>query len=74
MSDFDVPYSELHETIDNYTVAFRIDFSTFSINKFHCAAIGNAEDYTMNLHVLDMDCKQFRTNVPKSCSTHNPFL
>ncbi|KAH8110420.1 hypothetical protein DFH11DRAFT_1803752 [Phellopilus nigrolimitatus] len=50
---------ELHESIDPCTIAFRITFSTHAIEKFRCSAIGNSEDYTMILHVLDMESAVF---------------
>ncbi|KAI5120814.1 hypothetical protein M0805_003211 [Coniferiporia weirii] len=53
------PKHELHEAIENWTVAFRITFNTHPIEKFHCSAIGNSEDYTLILHVLDMNSAVF---------------
>ena len=56
--DSNIPHtSEYHEKINKITLAFRLNFSTHSLEKFACSAIGNLEDYTINLHVLDIGCE-----------------
>ncbi|KAL5504464.1 hypothetical protein ACEPAH_7125 [Sanghuangporus vaninii] len=49
-----IPKRELNEQISNCTLAFRIPFSSHAIEKYHCKAIGNADNYTSILHVLEM--------------------
>ncbi|KAI5120808.1 hypothetical protein M0805_003206 [Coniferiporia weirii] len=61
-----------YETIKNWTVAFRITFSTHAIEKFRCPSVGNVEDYTIILHVLDMKSAVFEfdhSNLPGLPST-----
>jgi len=45
------------ERIANFTIAFRIEFATHSIEKVKCDTIGTSEDYTINMHILNIDCK-----------------
>ncbi|KAH8114471.1 hypothetical protein DFH11DRAFT_220480 [Phellopilus nigrolimitatus] len=57
------PKQELHETIEACTIAFRIAFSTQAIENIRCSAIGNSEDYTVILHVLDMNSAVFEPDL-----------
>ncbi|THU95309.1 hypothetical protein K435DRAFT_839574 [Dendrothele bispora CBS 962.96] len=43
------------ERIKDFTVAFRVEFTTHSVEKFKCSAIGNSADYIMNMHILNME-------------------
>ncbi|THH00496.1 hypothetical protein EW145_g7068 [Phellinidium pouzarii] len=70
--DFNKKHEHL-EMIDKCTIAFRITFSTHPIviDKIQCPTIGNAANYTMILHVLDMSSAIFvpeHSDVPEIAS------
>ncbi len=50
------------ETIKDVTLAFRVEFKSRSIDDFEFKEIGNADSYTMNMHILNIDCKPIRVS------------
>jgi hypothetical protein len=43
--------------MSDFTLAFRVEFGTHSVEHFQCHTIGNGDSYTMKLHVLDIERK-----------------
>lgn len=62
-----VVHRSQYETIDDFTAAYRITFSTHWTDKFQCKEIGNASSnyYAVNFLVLDIECSPFSVSLSR---------